>query len=132
MSGNIKSRWFLLASLLVALFVVVNFPVISMAGELEDAKEDVRKYPNDSAAHHNLGIAYLKLDQYQEAIASNKEAIRIKPDYASAHYNLGLAYLKLDQYQEAITSNKEAIRIKPDHANAHLNLGIAYDVTCPS
>ena len=57
MSGNVKFRWFLIAPLLVALFVVVNSPV-SWAGEVEDAKEDVRKYPNDSAAHYNLGNAY--------------------------------------------------------------------------
>ena len=58
MSGNIKFRWFLLAPILVAISVVISSPVISMAGELEDAKEDVRKYPNDSAAHYNLGNAY--------------------------------------------------------------------------
>ena len=41
-----------------------------MAGELEDAKEDVRKYPNDSAAHYNLGVAYNKVGHHQKAIAS--------------------------------------------------------------
>ena len=112
MSDNVKFRWFLLAPLLVALFVVVNFPVISMAGELEDAKEDVRKYPNDADAHYNLGIAYNNLGQYQEAI-------RIKPDHARAHNNLGYAYDELGQYQNAIASYKEAIRIKPDYADAH-------------
>ena len=70
MSGNVKFRWFLLAPILVALLVVVNFPVISMAGELEDAKEDVRKDPNDSAAHYNLGVAYNKVGHRQKAIAS--------------------------------------------------------------
>ena len=73
MSGNVKFRWFLLAPLLVALFVVVTSPVVSWAGELEDAKEDVRKYPNDSAAHYNLGLAYDDLGQYQNTIASYKE-----------------------------------------------------------
>ena len=42
MSGNIKFRWFLLAPILVALFFVTS-PVISWAGELEDAREQVRK-----------------------------------------------------------------------------------------
>jgi len=39
MSGNAKFRWFLLAPILVALFVVVNSPIISWAGKLEDAQE---------------------------------------------------------------------------------------------
>ena len=72
MSGNAKFR-FLLAPIVVALLVVTS--TISWAGELENAKEDVRKYPNDSAAHYNLGIAYRKSGQYQEAIASLKEAM---------------------------------------------------------
>ena len=70
MSDHAKFRWFLLAPLLVVLLVVVNSPVISMAGEVEDAKEDVRKYPNDSAAHYNLGVAYNKVGHHQKAIAS--------------------------------------------------------------
>ena len=42
MSGNVKFRWFLLAPLLVALFVVIS-PVVSWAGELEDAQKKVRQ-----------------------------------------------------------------------------------------
>ena len=92
MSGNVKFRWFLLAPLLVALFVVVNSPVISMAGELEDAKEKVRQNPNDANAHGRLGGIYLTLGRYQEAITSLKEAIRLDPNYALAHSGLGVAY----------------------------------------
>ena len=86
MSGNVKFRWFLLAPILVALFVVVNSPIVSWAGELEDAQKKVRQNPNDADAHYNLGVAYYNLGQYQEAVASYKEAIRIKPDYANAHF----------------------------------------------
>jgi len=46
MSGNAKFRWFLLAPIVVALFVVSS-PVVSWAGELWDAKEKVRQNPND-------------------------------------------------------------------------------------
>ena len=72
MSGNAKFRWFLLAPILLATFVVVNSPVISSAGELEDALEDakekVRLNP-DQLAYLELGVAYSNLGQYQEAIA---------------------------------------------------------------
>ena len=115
MSGNANLRWFLLAPLLVALFVVVASPVVSWSGELEDAKERVRQNPNDAEAHFNLGLAYRKSGQIQEAI-------RIKPDHADAHYNLGLAYYDLGRYQEAIASYKEALRINPDLTIARNNL----------
>ena len=54
MSGNVKFRWFLLAPLLVALFVVVTSPVVSWAGELEDAKERVRQNYKS-----NVSLAYI-------------------------------------------------------------------------
>ena len=52
-----------LIPIILALLVIGISPVISLAGELEDAKEDVRKYPNDSATHYNLGWAYDELGQ---------------------------------------------------------------------
>ena len=121
MSGNVKFRWFLLAPILVALFVVIS-PVVSLAGVLESAKEDVRKYPNDSAAHFNLGWTYDELGQYQDAIASYKEALRIKPDDADAHNGLGITYEKLGRNAKAIAKYKEALRIKPDFKSARNNL----------
>ena len=65
--------------------------VVSHAGELEDAKEEVRKNPDDAVAHDNLGYTYDNLGKYEEAIESYKQAIRIDPDYALAHSNLGNA-----------------------------------------
>ena len=57
MSGNIKFRWFLLAPILVALFIVVNSPVILLAGTIEDAQEQVRQNPNSADAHYGEKIA---------------------------------------------------------------------------
>ena len=54
MSGNIKLRWFVLPSLLAALFLIAIPPVVSWAGELEYAQERIRQNPNDAEAHFNL------------------------------------------------------------------------------
>ena len=127
MFANIKLRWFVLPSLLAALFLIAIPPVVSWAGELEDRQEAVRQNPNDALAHFNLGLTYLVLERYEDAIAPLKEAIRIQPDYAAAHFGLGIAYRKSGQHQEAIASYKEAIRIKPDFADAHWGLGYVYN-----
>ena len=127
MFENIKLRWFVLPFLLTALFLIAIPPVVSWAGELEDAKEQVRQNPNNALAHANLGYAYGESGQYQEAIASYKKALRIKPDLAEAHFNLGINYGESGQWQEAIASFKEAIRIKPGEADAHYGLGYVYN-----
>ena len=55
MSGNAKFR-FLLAPIFIVLFVVTS-PVISWAGELEDAQKQVRQNPNSADAHYGEKIA---------------------------------------------------------------------------
>ena len=85
-----------LLHILIILFVFLLAPaaqVATYAGELEDAKEKVRKYPDDALAHFFLGLAYGESGKYEEAIESHKQAIRIDPDYAGAHNNLGIAYI---------------------------------------
>ncbi len=85
-----------LLHVLIISFVFLLTPTVqvaSYAGAIEDAKEEVRKNPDDAAANYNLGYAYGNSGKYEEAIESYKQAIRIDPDYAEAHNNLGLVYI---------------------------------------
>ena len=87
-------RKYLLHVLIIS-FVFLLAPaahVASYAGGLEDAKEEVRKYPDSKEAHLKLGRAYVQLNEVQEAIKSYKQAIWIDPDYATAHIFLAGAY----------------------------------------
>tara|TARA_B100001123_G_C14813245_1_gene829219 strand:- start:294 stop:539 length:246 start_codon:yes stop_codon:yes gene_type:complete len=72
MSDNAKFRWFFSLSIVIALFICFYSPAISWAGQLEDAKEVVRKNPNSSAAHYNLGLDNGNSAQYPDAITSYK------------------------------------------------------------
>ena len=95
----------LLPHILIILFVFILAPtahVASYAGALEDAKEEVRKNPDDADAHLNLGLAYYGSGNYKEAIESYRQAIEIDPDWAPYHYNLGLAYLQLNDKGSAL------------------------------
>jgi len=83
-----------LPHILIISFVFLLAPtahVASYAGALEDAKEEVRKNPDDAWAHCNLANIYFLRGKYKEAFEEYKQAIRIDPDYAKAHYNLGIA-----------------------------------------
>ena len=76
-----------LLHVLIILFVFLLAPtahVVSHAGELEDAKEEVRKNPDDASAHAALGNKYYDAHKYKEAIVSFKQTIRLDPDFAVA------------------------------------------------
>ena len=97
-------RKYLLHVLIIS-FVFILAPaahVATYAGEIEDAKEEVRKNPDDAGAHFSLGVAYGALGKYEEEIESYKQAIRIDPDYADVHNNLGLAYVYLNDRDSAL------------------------------
>lgn len=73
---------------------------------------------------NNLGVAYNKLDRYQDAITTIKKAIKIRPNYPDAHYNLGVAYQQLGKKQKAIAEYKEALRLDPEHTAARKSLNL--------
>ena len=101
-------------------------PIISWAGKIEDAIDQVRQRPNDASSHLELGKAYYFSRQYQKAINAFEQVIRIKPDDHFAHYVTGASYAKMERYRESIPHYKEVIRIKPDYAPAHNELGLIY------
>ena len=50
---------------------------------------------------NNLGVAYMNLGKWKQAIQALKEAVKLKPDYQGAHYNLGVAYLQAGDKKSA-------------------------------
>ena len=101
-------RKYLLHVLIIS-FVFLLAPtaqVATYAGEIEDAKEEVRKNPDDADAHFNLGYAYGDLGKHKKAIESYKQAIRFDPDYANAHFNLGITYIILRDKSSALKQHK--------------------------
>jgi tetratricopeptide (TPR) repeat protein len=88
--------------------------------------DTVRKSPDSSMPHYNLGNAYLSQGQLDKAIAEYQAALRLKPDYAVAHFNLAKAYASQGQLDGAIAEYQAVLRLKPDFVQAHFNLGNAY------
>jgi lipoprotein NlpI/uncharacterized RDD family membrane protein YckC len=74
----------------------------------------------------NLGIAYYKKGQYQQAISNYNKAIEINPRYAEAYTNRGVAYGEKDQYGKAISDFSKAIEINPRDAKAYYLRAFVY------
>jgi len=64
---------------------------------IEQASEAIRRNPNISAAHHNLGQALMRLNRFDEARGSYERAVSLKLDYIWIHYGLyNLAFIRGD------------------------------------
>lgn len=94
--------------------------------QLSTFQEIALSNPNDAMAHYNLGVAYSKAGNYDEAIKSYNKAILLKLDLLPAYFALGVAYSKLQFYQEAIGAYKTVIHNNPNDINSYFNLATVY------
>ena len=66
--------------------------------------------------HYNLGVAYVRAQLYEEALAAYQKSLKFRPNNPEAHYNLGLLYGEVKQdpaiaafyYRKYLELNPEA------------------------
>jgi eukaryotic-like serine/threonine-protein kinase len=94
-----------------------------VTGEVEKANQSyaqlVGAYPEDFAAHTNLGNNLNLLGQYEKAIAETRLSLQIAPG-GVAYNNLIISYLALNRPDEAKTVFQEAQTRKLDITYVHL------------
>ena len=89
---------------------------------MEAYKQAIRIKPDYAEAHSNLGLVYVRLNMYREAIKACKQAIRIKPDDADAHLGLGVAYFILDDRDSALEEYRILKDLNPELSNQLFDL----------
>jgi tetratricopeptide (TPR) repeat protein len=72
----------------------------------------------DDVAYYNLGRAYNKLNEDEDAAKALKQAVKLKPDDTEYQTELGAILIKLAQYQEAIPPLKKALELDPENIRA--------------
>ena len=74
-------------------------------GNLEEAEKHFRKAtelnPKYFEAWHSLGMAYMKLQKYPEAIEAGKKAVELNPNDQFAHVSLSMYFQRNGQIAEA-------------------------------
>ncbi len=92
----------------------------NLAAGLKELLKAVESYlkaiqfqPSFSRAHHNLGVTYEAMNEWDEAIKAYKESIRYAPEDPRSHFYLGKVYLKakkpslaIEKFEETITLDK--------------------------
>ena len=79
-------------------------------------EKGIRLSPRQPPAIHLnlLGLAYIALGRYEEAIATLKQALNRDPNLLFAHVNLAVAYSELDREEEARAEAETVVRLNPN------------------
>jgi tetratricopeptide (TPR) repeat protein len=84
-------------------------------------------YPDDSAAHNNLGLYYKQMGRSDEAAAEYKEVLRLDPNLMQSYDSLiGIYLYELGRVSEAIALCQDQIARNDRYAQVYDNLGWAY------
>lgn len=73
---------------------------------------------DNDLAHFNLGLAYNKLNEDEEAAKSIREAVKLKPEDTEYQTELGSILIKLAKYHEAVGALKKAIELDATNVKA--------------
>lgn len=73
-----------------------------------------------------VGLDYVLLEDYPDAIRWLERAIKENPLNAEAAYHLGRAYYTQNQFDRARTAFEQALRIDPQYGKAENNLGLTW------
>jgi len=84
--------------------------------------------PNLTAPHVDLGIAYGRSGDLDNAEASLKRALDLNPRHPVAYNELGILYRRKGQFAAARASYEKALAVFPGFHFARLNLAILCDV----
>ena len=78
--------------------------------------------PENSDAHHYLGLSYMQKQNFQKAISEMELAIRLSPNLDYYYCNLGLAYLKNKQRDRSIDCLRKGYQLNNNNQLIHFNL----------
>jgi tetratricopeptide (TPR) repeat protein len=125
-----RKAWPLSAAIIITILVLYSAGTVKRNPAWFDEytfwTDTVKKAPQSSQAHNNLGNVYYKNGLGEQAIIEYQEALRIKPDNQEALYNLGTVYHHKGMLDEAIGFYKKAIQLNSYYFSARSNLGIAF------
>lgn len=90
---------------------------IFQAGDIRSSMQHLERAiqidPDYMEAHNNLGVRYMRLEQYEKALTEFQKTIVLDPESAKGHLNLSLALSILRRYPEAEVAARRAVHWSP-------------------
>ena len=76
----------------------------------------------DAVAHNNLGILFLRHEQFTRAVEEFKQVAELSPEDATAYVNLGFTHARLAAFEEAEQAYEKALQLDPQNPIARAGL----------
>ncbi len=95
-------------------------------GAIETYKAALTLEPDRADALSNLGAAYVRLGQFDDAITHYEAALKSDSTKSAVRLNLALAYYKSARPNQAIAQLKRVLASDPEARNAYLVLADCY------
>ena len=92
-------------------------------GAIKELKLAVSEYPQFVNAHNQIGVLYLRLNEFDNAESAFKAALKINPEAFEPLLNRGVALYRLGKFKDAETSLRASLKIKPDTSVSYYYLG---------
>jgi predicted O-linked N-acetylglucosamine transferase (SPINDLY family) len=92
---------------------------------VELIKQSIQQYPNNAAAHSNLGVALYELNRFDEVLMSYEQVLTLTPDNVEILTVQGNLLLMLNRPTEALASYDKALAIEPNAVEIRLSRGTA-------
>jgi tetratricopeptide (TPR) repeat protein len=94
--------------------------IISMLENVQTAAKDQQL----DTAYYGLGVTYIDMKRYEEAVTALKDAVRIKADASDTHYMLSVAYRELKYPDKQKEELNITLAFDPNNAQANYDLGL--------
>jgi len=105
----------------------LSISYLELAGKIaenNEIKERIRK--NLAIAYNNRGLAYVKLNKFEEAFEDFKKAIELNPSDFEPYIICAYTHDELNQYEDEIECFNKLIELNPDIAAFYNERGLAY------
>jgi len=96
-----------------------------MQNSAKHLEKAIRIYPALPAAHHNLGVCYLRQKKFEKAIIAFQNASNMDPHLIEPVLGLSAVFLLLGRYPQAETAARRAHDMNPGNPSACYLLGRA-------
>lgn len=84
------------------------------------------KVPPDFAIEYYSGLALVRLERSDEAVAAFTRAVQLSPMVPEGRYELGKLYFATGKIAEARAEFEAVVKLAPKHSNAHYQLSRVY------